>query len=136
VYGLHCSCFLGLHSSVDKSSEHEVEDWEDILADALKMFQKSSLGKRSKNFDHVLDLMIKWMGVNTDHCSKAKKTSHLLSEKKSDAVVQCLGKDEVLDKFSEETDAIFEKLRIEIIDNAGGLGMLWKSMNKVFTLQS
>ncbi|KIM83358.1 hypothetical protein PILCRDRAFT_7289 [Piloderma croceum F 1598] len=83
VSGLRCSRFLGLHSSVDQSSEQEVEDWEDILADTLKMFQKSPLGKRSKTFDHVLDLMLKWMGMNTDHCSKAKKTSRLISEKKT-----------------------------------------------------
>jgi len=48
VSGLHCSCFLGLHSSVDQSSEQEVENWEDILADTLKRFQKSPLGKGAK----------------------------------------------------------------------------------------
>ena len=127
--GLRCSRFLGLHSSVDQSSEQEVEDWEDILGDTLKMFQKSPLGKRSKNFDRVLDLMLKWMGMNTDHCSKAKKTSRLISEKKTDAVVENLGENEVLDKSSEETDAIFEKFRIEMIDNAGGLET-WNALEK------
>jgi hypothetical protein len=92
VSGLHCSHCLGLHSSVDQSSEQEVEDWEDILGDTLNMFQKLSLGKISKSFDHVFNLMLKWMGMNTDHCSKAKKT---------DAVVENLGENEVLDKSSE-----------------------------------
>ena len=69
------------------------------------------------------------MGMNTDHCSKAKKTSCLLSEKKTDAVVQSLGKNEVLDKSPEETDAVFEKFRTEMIDNAGGLET-WNALEK------
>jgi hypothetical protein len=93
------------------------------------MFQKSPLGKRSKNFDRVLDLMLKWMGMNTDHCSKAKKTSRLISEKKTDAVVQSLGENEVLEKSSEETDVVFEKFRIQMIDNAGGLET-WNALEK------
>jgi len=43
--------------------------------------------------------------------------------------VQCLGEDEVLDKSSEETDAVFEKFRIEMIDNAGGLET-WNALEK------
>jgi hypothetical protein len=127
--GLHCSCFLGLCSSVDQSSEQKVKDWEDILGDTLKMFQKSPLGKRSKNFDHVLDLMLKWMGLNTDHCSKAKKTSCLISEKKTDAVVENLGENKVLDKSFEETGAVFEKFRMEMIGNARGLET-WNALEK------
>ena len=49
------------------------------------------------------------MGMNTDHCSKAKKTSCLLSEKK--------------------TDAVFEKFRTKMIDNAGGLET-WNALEK------
>lgn len=69
------------------------------------------------------------MGMDTDHCSKAKKTSCLISEKKTDAVVQSLGENEVLEKSSEETDVVFEKFRIQMIDNAGGLET-WNALEK------
>ena len=43
--------------------------------------------------------------MHSDHCSKAKKTSHLVGEQKTDVVQQILGEKDMLDKSPEETDA-------------------------------
>src|ERR1700683_1686312 len=129
VSSLHCSCLLGIHSSVDQSSEQEVEDWNDILADTLTIFQKSPFGKRTKNFDHVIDLVAKWMGMNTDHCSKAKKTTCLVGEQKTDAVQQILGEKDMLDKSPEEADTELEKFRAKMIEDTGGIAA-WNALDK------
>ena len=126
---MHCSRLLGIHSSVDQSSEQEVEDWNDILADTLTIFQKSPFGRRTKNFDRVIDLVAKWMGMNTDHCSKAKKTSRLVGEQKTDAVQQILGEKDMLNKSPEETDAALEKFREKMGEDIGGIEV-WNALDK------
>ena len=114
---------------MDQSSEQEVEDWNDILADTLTIFQKSPFGKRTKNFDRVIDLVAKWMGMNTDHCSKAKKTTCLVGEQKTDAVQQILGEKDMLDKSPEEADAELEKFRAKMIEDTGGIAA-WNALDK------
>ena len=114
---------------MDQSSEQEVEDWNDILADTLTIFQKSPFGKRTKNFDRVIDLVAKWMGMNTDHCSKAKKTTRLVGEQKTDAVQQILGEKDMLDKSPEEADAELEKFRAKMIEDTGGIAA-WNALDK------
>ena len=112
---------MGLQSSADQSSEAELADWDKGFSEILAVYKNSPLGKRSKNFTQTVDLWAKMMGMNSDHCSKEKKTAHGAKEKKVDAIYQLAGEDEWLNKPSAETDIAFQKAKSEMIENAGGL---------------
>jgi hypothetical protein len=76
------------------------------------------------------------MGMNSDHCSKEKKTARLGKGKKSDAVLQIAGEDEMLEKPSNETDFAFQNAKAEMIEAAGGLSAWSKLPQNERTLQS
>jgi hypothetical protein len=74
--------FAGLTSSPDQSSEQEILDWKDIFADVTDVFNRSPMGKKASIYSCSLDILSKWFGSNTDHCSKEKKAAWLMSDAK------------------------------------------------------
>jgi len=64
---------FGIQSSLDGSSEMAVADWENTLKRVTQVFNESPLGKRSGSHLKFVDLLVKLMGMNTDHCAKEKK---------------------------------------------------------------
>jgi hypothetical protein len=125
----HQTLFLGLHSSVDQTSEQQVEDWKNILSEILDVYQKSPLGIRSKGFLRHVEILQKLKGMNSDHCSKEKKTARLMEKEKHLAVLEGLGEDYMLDN-DKETDAVFAKAKADLIKDAGGI-KTWAALTQI-----
>ena len=64
---------FGIQLSLDGSSEMAVADWENTLKRVTQVFNESPLGKRSGSHLKFVDLLVKLMELNTDHCAKEKK---------------------------------------------------------------
>jgi hypothetical protein len=56
--------------------------WKDTFADVTDVFNRSPMGKKASVYSHSLDILSKWHGSNTDHCSKEKKAAQLMSDAK------------------------------------------------------
>ena len=74
--------------------------------------------------------------MNSDYCSKEKKTAQLAKGKKTDAVFQRAGEDEMLEKSSDETDIAFQDAKADMIEAAGGLSAWCKLPQNERTLQT
>ena len=114
------TCFLGIQSSWDGSSEESVMDWEITLKKIIQLYNNSPFGKRSGSLVTFIDLLIKLMGMNSDHCSKEKKDARLLEELKAWAVNQSLGEEVMLEMPMDEIVQLFQKAESDMIKVAGG----------------
>ena len=132
----HHSCFIGIQSSADQSSETALAEWDEAFAEILEIYNNSPLAIRSHDFTRIVEIWAKMMGMHGDHCSKEKKLARLGSEKKIEAVHEIAGEDEMLDKPSEETDAAFKAARAEMMDKAGGFGAWCKLPEQERALQT
>jgi len=110
-----------IQSSLDGSSEMAVADWENTLKRVTQVFNESPLGKRSGSHLKFVDLLVKLMGMNTDHYAKEKKDAQMLEELKAWAVDQHLGEEKMLEMSLEEIAEHFRKAEENMIRKAGGL---------------
>jgi hypothetical protein len=94
----HENCLLGITSSPNQTAEGQAGDTVEKLGDALEMYNKSPLSKCFKQYVRLVKAMSLLRGVNTDHCTKAKKYANVMKDKMSDATCQLLGEEQVLDK--------------------------------------
>ncbi len=68
------TCFLGIRSARDGSSDEAIADWQLIMSDIVDLYNCSPFGKYSGGgLLQVIDILIKLTGMNTDHCAKEKK---------------------------------------------------------------
>ena len=111
---------FGIQSSRDGSSEEAIADWEKTLKKIVEVYNESPLGKRSGGLLKFIDLLIKLVGMNTDHCSKEKKDAKLLEQLKAWAVKQHLGEEKLLEMSLEEVAEYFKKAELKMIKKAGG----------------
>ena len=117
--------FLGIQSSQDGSSEEAMIDWENTLKKIIDFYNGSPFGKHVEGLVKFIELLIKLVGMNTDHCAKEKKDARLLEELKAWAVDQHLGEEAMLGLSMEEINELFKKAEKEMIKSAGGCyGML------------
>ena len=121
---------FGIQSSRDGSSEEAIADWENTLKKIINLYNESPLRKRSGSFLKFIDLLIKLVGMNTDHCSKEKKDARLLENLKAWAVDQKLGEDKMLDMPLGEVTEYFKKAEEKMIKKAGGQRK-WKDLPDV-----
>ena len=111
---------FGIQSSLDGSSEEAMADWKRILNANIEIYNNSPLGKRSGSIFKLIELLIKLMGMNTDHCAKEKKDARMLKELKAWAVDQHLGEEMLLDMSFTEITEHFKKAEENMIKKAGG----------------
>jgi hypothetical protein len=125
----HRHRLLGIVSSPDQSAEGQAEDIVEQIDDALKIYNKSPLAKRSGHFMRLVQAISLLKGLNTDHCSKEKKFSEIMKNKVLDAVRELLGEKEILEKSWEEMDDLFDKARDDMIDRVGGQDA-WEALSE------
>ena len=125
----HRHRLLGIGSSPDQSAEGQAEDMVEQIDDALKIYNKSPLAKRSGHFIRLVKALSLLKGLNTDHCSKEKKFSEIMKSKVLDAVHELLGEKEVLEKSWEEMDDLFNKACDDMIDRVGGQDA-WEALSE------
>jgi hypothetical protein len=65
--------FLGIQPSLDGSSAESLKDYDKILKTVVDLFNRSPFGKRSGNLLCVVDVLVKLVGMHSDHCNKEKK---------------------------------------------------------------
>jgi len=121
---------FGIQSSRDGSSEEAIADWENTLKKITKLYNESPLGKRSGSLLKFIDLLIKLVGMNTDHCAKEKKDAQLLEALKAWAVDQHLGEERMLEMSLEEVSEYFKKAEEKMIRKAGGQNK-WKNLSDI-----
>ncbi len=112
---------FGIQLSLDGSSEMAVADWENTLKRITQLYNESPLGKRSGSLLKFVDLLVKLMGMNTDHCAKEKKDAQILEELKTWAVDQHLGEEKMMEMSLEEIAEHLRKAEENMIRKAGGL---------------
>jgi hypothetical protein len=112
--------FLGIQPFLDRSSAESLKDWDKILDTVVDLFNRSPFGKRTGNLLRVIDVLVKLVGMHSDHCNKGKKDAEDLKAKKIEAVHQTLGEKEILDKSTQELLPHFLKANSQMIKNAGG----------------
>ena len=116
----HQNRLLGITSSPNQTAEGQAEDTVEKIDDALSMYNKTPLAKRSKHFANLVRVISLLMGANTDHCSKAKKYSAAMEDRKIDATRQVLGEHVVLEKTLDEIEPPFDQGWDNMIKDAGG----------------
>jgi hypothetical protein len=121
--------FLGIQPSLDGSSAESLKDYDTILKTVVDLFNRSPFGKRMGNFLRVVEILIKLVGMHTDHCSKEKKDVEGMKAKKMDAIHQTLGEKEILDRSTKELLPRFLEANDQMIKNAGGKDK-WNSLSE------
>ena len=121
--------FLGIQSSRDGSSEEAMIDWENTLKKIIDLYNGSPFGKRVGGLVKFIELLIKLVGMNTDHCAKEKKDARLLEELKAWAVDQHLGEEAMLGLSMEEINELYSKAHKEMIKSAGGQSK-WNALSE------
>jgi hypothetical protein len=116
----HQQRLLGIVSTPDQSAEAQAEDLLTLVDDALQLFNRSPLAKRTKHFIRLVNAIAMCTGVNTDHCSKEKKYADVVKAKVTEAKHQLLGEGEILDRNWEEMDVLFDKAWEEMVEELGG----------------
>lgn len=114
------TCNLGINASLDGTSKQSVEDWMIIFQNMAATFNRSPFGKRHGGVLRVVSILIKLVGMLTDHCAKEKKDAVALEKKKLEAVFQSLGEDEFLEYSKEELLEHFLLANNEMIAKIGG----------------
>ena len=112
--------FLIIQSSRDGSSEEAMIDWENTLKKIIDLYNGSPFGKHVEGLVKFSELLIKLVGMNTDHCAKEKKDARLLEELKAWAVDQHLREEAMLGLSMEEINDLYSKAHKEMIKSAGG----------------
>lgn len=125
----HRSRLLGLISSPDQSAEGQAEDLTEQIDDALGIYNKSPLAKRSDRFMRLVNVLSLLKGISSDHCSKERKFAKDMQGKKTTATHQLLGEKELLDGSFDDIDAVFEEAWDEMIVNVGGQSK-WDALSK------
>ncbi|KAF8804582.1 hypothetical protein BYT27DRAFT_7213745 [Phlegmacium glaucopus] len=117
---LKCAtCFFGIQSTCDGSSEEAMKNWDKNLKDVIDLYNESPFGKRQGSLLKFVDLLIKLMGIHSDHCAKKKKDARLLEELKAWAVDQSLGEEAMLEMSLQDIDAMFKRAEAEMIKSVG-----------------
>ena len=104
-------------------------DWENTLKKIIDLYNGSPFGKRVGGLVKFIELLIKLVGMNTDHCSKEKKDARLLEELKAWAVDQHLGEEPMLGLSMAEINKLFNKAEKEMIKSAGGQSK-WNALSE------
>lgn len=86
----------------------------------LDLYRRSPLGKRSKQYVRLLDVLSKFFGYNSDHCSKEKKSARLMAEKKINAAREKLGEDVAGQKSLSEIETVYQEEKSKILEEVGG----------------
>jgi len=121
---------LGVHSTLDGSSEESVKAWKDLLNSIADIYNQSPLGQCTSHLLQTMDIFIKLTGMHSDHCAKEKKDAQLLEKEKTRATYQSLGEKEILEKSNEELLPHIIEARKEMIKTIGGDGK-WKSLSAI-----
>jgi len=95
-------------------------DWENTLKKIIDLYNGSPFGKHVGGLVKFIELLIKLVGMNTDHCAKEKKDARLLEELKAWAVDQHLGEEAMLGLSMEEINKLYNTAEKEMIKSAGG----------------
>ena len=69
----HHNRFVGINSSGDQSGEAGAQEWKKHINDFLKIYLNSPFAKRSGTFSRLVEILAKFLGMNTDHCTKGEK---------------------------------------------------------------
>src|ERR1700722_8827987 len=116
----HATRLLGVHSTLDGSSEQSVKAWKKLLSNIAEVYNDSPLGKRSGHLLRTVDIFVKLAGMHSDHCAKEKKDALLMQKEKMQATYQTLGEDEILEKSNQELLPYFVEANKDMIRAAGG----------------
>src|SRR6266487_2745896 len=111
---------LGVHSSLDGSSEESVKSWKELLGGIAEIYNQSPLGKRTNHLIRVIDIFVKLTGMHSDHCAKEKKDFRLMEKEKTLATYQYLGEEEILERPNQELIPQFEMAHKQMVQKAGG----------------
>ena len=95
-------------------------DWENTLKKIIDLYNGSPFGKHVGALVKFIELLIKLVGMNTDHCAKEKKDAQLLKELKAWAVDQHLGEEAMLGLSMKEINKLYNTAEKEMIKAAGG----------------
>ena len=117
---VHVTRFLGLHTSLEGSSEQAVNDWDDELQNIADIFNDSPLAQESDNFLRLVEIFVKLSGMSSDHCGKEKKDFKLMGIKKIAAIEQVLGEKQIHDDSVDELMPHFILANQEMLKEIGG----------------
>jgi len=124
------TCFLGIRSARDGSSDEAIADWQLIMSDIVDLYNCSPFGKCSGgNLLQVIDILIKLTGMNADHCAKEKKDAQKMAELKEWAVDQYLGESAMFEKSMQEINELYKRGEREMIRIAGN--KKWEALSPV-----
>ena len=112
--------FFGIRSTLDGSSEESVKEWDKCLNAIVDLYNRSPFGKRNGNLLTFIELLIKLVGLHSDHCAKEKKDVKLMKDKKMKAVYQSIGEEELIEISNEELKSEIKEAEKQKIKAAGG----------------
>ena len=64
---------LGIHSSVEGTSEQAIKYWDAIFSKMIEIYDNSPLGQSLGTLVQLIDIFMKLLKMHSDHCSKERK---------------------------------------------------------------
>jgi hypothetical protein len=69
--------FFGIQATLDGSSEQAMKEWDKCLNSIADLYNRSPFGKINGNFLTVIEILIKLVGLHSDHGAREKKGAKL-----------------------------------------------------------
>ncbi|KAJ7196140.1 hypothetical protein GGX14DRAFT_526945 [Mycena pura] len=125
--GEHKNRILGISSTVDHTSETQVNNWKRLLATITDLFRRCPLAQRSEFSFELTNFLRLFKGMNGDHASDQKKTVRLMIEWKKEVSRILLGWDEIHAMDPAEILVIVSDICVQNVAEAGGEDA-WKAL--------
>ncbi|KAJ7694769.1 hypothetical protein B0H17DRAFT_1008998 [Mycena rosella] len=126
--GKHQNRMLGISSTVDHTSETQVQSWKSKITALSEIFNRCPLAERSAFSFEVSHFLRLLKGMNGDHASDQKKTVRLMLEWKELVTRMMLGRDEIHAMEASEVLVIIADIHKQNITEAGAEDV-WDSLS-------
>lgn len=128
IYWQHKTRILAIDSTVDHTSETQVDGIKSHLAEVSEVYNQSPLSKRSGLMFDIPSFLERLKGMNGDHANDQKKTVRLVREWKDSVYRMRLGYDAILEMTFAKISEILSEDEAKTVEAMGGQSV-WEKMS-------
>ncbi|RDB17366.1 hypothetical protein Hypma_001834 [Hypsizygus marmoreus] len=119
---------LGIDTSVNHTSETQINGLHKRLAEIARIFNESPLAKREKLVFYPDDFVYRLIGTSGDHAADQKKGHEILGEWKIDVILRRLGEEAIFALPATRVVAYLLPFKLRLIEELGGYSQ-WEKLN-------
>lgn len=119
---------VGVHASVNHTSEVQLKGWQDAFEDIIELFNRSPLARRGQLSLNLVLILRKLCGMNSDHAEDQKKLARLVEQWKKATILEDLGSEYLLKCTPDEQARILSTEQERTVLDLGGPDK-WSSLS-------